>query len=104
MALAGIDCNSKNYLFCSYSNRRKLQPLTYRAVQYIIEKYVRLARIEKKISAHSLRHSCATIALENGARIDKVKLHLRHADISTTMRYVHDLDFVKENAADFLEL
>lgn len=43
------------HLFLSYQNRG----LSIRGIQGIVEKYARLAGIEKRFSAHSLRHTFA---------------------------------------------
>ncbi len=43
-------------------------------------------------SLHWLRHSCASIAANSGVPLQNVQAVLGHADISTTMRYVHPSD------------
>lgn len=52
---------------------------------------------------HTIRHTVATRLLENGMDIEHVRLILGHADIKTTLRYVHaKTQDVSKHAADIL--
>ena len=53
----------------------------------------------RPISPHSLRHTAATLALKHGATIRQVQAMLGHADIQTTMIYLHEQDRIV-NAAE----
>ncbi len=53
---------------------------------------------------HSLRHTHATILVENGADIKNVQARLGHEKIETTLQtYVHDTDEMAERSVDIFE-
>jgi site-specific recombinase XerD len=42
-----------------------------------------------RLSAHKLRHTCASYLLMAGAQLETIQRHLGHQDVQTTMIYLH---------------
>jgi site-specific recombinase XerD len=64
-------------------------PYSSRSVNLFIHKYCQLAGIQKRVSAHTLRHSFATHLLERGTDLRYIQTLLGHDSSRTTERYTH---------------
>ena len=60
-----------------------------RGLSWVMRENLKKTSITKEVNLHSLRHSYATHLLEQGLNIVTLKELLGHADISTTMIYLH---------------
>jgi len=63
------------------------QRLDPNGVWAAVRRCIQLAGIKKRVSTHSLRHSCATHMLKNGAPVRHIQEMLGHASINTTQIY-----------------
>jgi len=60
-----------------------------KGLSWVMREALKKTSITKDVSLHSLRHSYATHLLEEGVNIITLKGLLGHAEISTTMIYLH---------------
>lgn len=75
--------DSNDYIFESNRDGK----LSTGSLQQIFKKALRLSRIKKQATFHSLRHSFATHLLENGTDVRYVQELLGHQNIRTTQIY-----------------
>lgn len=71
-----------------FTNNQKRQ-LSRQYVARIVTEYAKASGIEKHVSPHTLRHSFATNMLRKGARVEVVQKLMGHANIQTTLIYMH---------------
>jgi site-specific recombinase XerD len=78
-------------LWCFTGNDRegKTVCLSTQGVRWIVREARKHSGIQKEVTTHSLRHSYATHLLEQGLDIISIKELLGHADIQTTLVYLH---------------
>jgi len=93
-----LESRKENYEFVF----SKSKPLTTRNIQKIIAGTKLRAKIESKVTPHTLRHSFATHLLENGTDIRIIQTMLGHSSLSTTQVYTHvSSDQIKKVANPF---
>ena len=81
--------NPTTWCFNGYDRKGNPAQLSAMGVQWIVREARKHSGIQKNITTHSLRHSYATHLLEMGLDIISVKDLLGHADIQTTLTYLH---------------
>jgi integrase/recombinase XerC len=67
----------------------KGERLSQRTMQRIVERRLRASGVQGKSSPHVLRHTYATVMLNNGADLEAVKELLGHESVATTEVYTH---------------
>jgi len=60
-----------------------------RGISWVMRETLKKTSVSKDVNLHSLRHSYATHLLEEGVNIVTLKELLGHAEITTTMIYLH---------------
>ena len=87
-------------LFTSTSNRNKNGRMTTRSIRGIVKKIFRKAGLDSpRLTAHSTRHTAATLSLLNGATPIETQHLLRHRNLQTTEIYAHNIDASKNPAS-----
>lgn len=91
--------SANDYLFTSISNHNNEQQLTTKSVSRIAkENLVNAGLKSRRLTAHSFRHTTATINLKAGATMQETQQLLRHQNINTTMIYSHNLERENNNS------
>lgn len=91
--------DSDSPLFASLSNRNFGGRMTTTSISRLIKSIFRANEIDSpKVTAHSLRHTAATVQLLSGATLRQVQQCLRHTSINVTTRYLHELDRAENHA------
>jgi len=79
--------HDSEYLFC---NDRGGEPMKRANVEKIFRRLAAKIGLEHNLTPHVMRHTTATVALQNGMRIEEVQELLGHANVATTMVYTEN--------------
>ena len=86
-------------LFAAISNRNKGGRMTTRSISRIAKGNLIEAGFKSdRLTAHSLRHTAATLNLLNGGTVQETQQLLGHSSINTTLIYSHALERAKNNS------
>lgn len=80
-------------LFTSISNHANNERLTTRSISRTVKNaFIKCGYDSNRLTAHSLRHTAVTLALQSGNSLQEVQQFARHTNINTTMIYAHNLE------------
>lgn len=95
----GKKLSPSDTLFVSTSRRNYGKKLTTQAVSRVAKAAFRRCDLDSaELTAHSCRHSFATISLLNGVSLDATSKALHHKDVRVTERYRHDISSLNNTA------
>lgn len=83
-------------MFVSYAQNSLGKRLSAKSISRIVkEAMVAVGFDSPRLTAHSLRHTAVTLALQGGATLQQVQQFARHRLIETTLRYAHNLEYAR---------
>ena len=86
-------------LFASIAHRNSGKRMTTRSISRLAKEHlVSVGLNSDRLTAHSLRHTAATLNLLNGGTIEETKQLLDHSSIDTTLIYSHALERARNNS------
>jgi integrase/recombinase XerC len=86
-------------LFTSTSNNNRGGRVSTRTVSGLVKsRLVSAGYDSERLTAHSLRHTAATLNLLNGGSLEETQQLLRHGNLNTTMIYVHSMNRQKNES------
>ena len=90
-----------DYLFINHNGKR----ISPRSIQMILDRAAADAKLKMHVHPHMLRHSFATLMLEEGADLRSIQTLLGHENLSTTQIYTHlNYDSLKKTVDESLPL
>lgn len=93
------DSDPEAPLFACVGNRNRGGRITTRSVSRTVKDRLTAAGFcLDRLTAHSLRHTAATLNLLNGGSIEETQQLLGHSSINTTLIYAHALERAKNNS------
>jgi integrase/recombinase XerC len=86
-------------LFSSVANRNSGGRMTTRSISRLAkESLIQVDLNSDRLTAHSFRHTAATLNLLNGGTVEETQQLLDHANINTTLIYSHALERASNNS------
>lgn len=79
-----LRCENKSFFINRLGN-----PISDQSVRLMLKKYATLSDLNKKVTPHTIRHTFATLLLDEGVDLKYIQHLLGHSSIVTTQIYTH---------------
>lgn len=95
------EADGKAPLFASIAHRNKGGRMTTRSISRLSKEHLAaVGLISDRLTAHSFRHTAATLNLLNGGTVEETQQLLDHKSINTTLIYSHALERAKNDSEE----
>jgi len=85
-------------LFINHGNNSLHKRMATDTISNFLKDYIKdIGLHDNKYTAHSLRHTTATLGFKAGATIEQISTLLRHKNLNTTLTYVNDISRAEDN-------
>lgn len=98
------DPNEPMFKTLGRKGQSDIRPITWETIRWIVSKYIKLAKIQKDIHPHSLRHTFITHTLRKSGDLPAVQKLAGHRSIQSTQVYLHTDDERMEKAIEKLTI
>lgn len=93
------DASGEEPLFSSVAHRNNGKRMTTRSISRIAKNsLIKVDLVSDRLTAHSFRHTAATLNLLNGGTPEETRQLLDHKNLNTTLIYSHALERAKNNS------
>lgn len=91
-------------LFAAISNRNHGGRMTTKSISRLTKSAIdKIAPGRDRLTAHSCRHTAITLVLLGGGTVQHAQVQGRHASINTTLRYLHNLDRLRDAPENYID-
>lgn len=92
------------YLFISHSHHTQIPYLSRSFFLTMIKRVLKDAGLEStRVTAHSLRHTAATLNLQRGESLEMTRQFMRHTNMASTLIYAHHTNRMTDDSENQID-